>query len=301
MDSPVLASYCSELVPPQEPLAFAVNEGLLDRKTFEVSNAGLLLFSENPQSKFPKRCGCKVVFYDTKLLKPEREHLKKNIPLSGPIYHLIHETSKIVSEIMSNISIMSPEGMKKIDYPPEAIWEVLVNAFIHRDYSISDDVHVVIFQNRIEIVSPGRLPGFVTTDNYLDVRYSRNPKIVRNLARYKNPPNKDLGEGLNTAFQKMKEWRLKPPTLVEENNSVKVTISHTPLATPEEIVLEYLASHGEIKNKIARELTGIHSENQMKEVFYRLRDRGLIERVPERRGNAAVWRKITTENTAKTD
>ena len=68
----------------------------------------------------------------------------------------------------------------------------MVNAIIHRDYAIADDVQVRIFDNRIEIESPGKLPGFVTVDNILDVRYSRNKQIVRTLARYKTLPNKDM-------------------------------------------------------------------------------------------------------------
>ncbi|WP_018391601.1 ATP-binding protein [Ancylobacter sp. FA202] len=291
VDSKVLAEFCAEITPPQEPLAFCVNEGLIDRKSYVPNSAGVLLFNENPQAVFPRRCGIKIVFYDTRQIVPEREHLKKNITISGPLYNLIHRAVAEIQSIMSNISIQTKDGYKKVDYPPEAIWEILVNAVIHRDYSIADDIQVVIFQDRIEIRSPGRLPGFVTTENFLDVRYSRNSKIVRCLARYKTPPNKDLGEGLNTAFQKMKEWKLQSPKLQEENNYVVVTIPHTPLASPEELIIEYLANNEEIRNKLARDLTGIRSENQMKEVFYRLRDRGLIERVPGKKGNAAAWRK----------
>jgi len=290
VDSNQIKNFCINLTPPQDPLAYCVNEGLADRKNFEPNCAGVLLFSDNPQAVFPKRCGIKVVFYDTRLEKPEREHLKKNMMISGPLYEVAHAAAKEVTDVMSNINIMTSEGMKKISYPPEAIWEVLVNAIIHRDYSIADDVQIVIYQNRIEISSPGRLPGFVTTTNYLDVRYSRNPKIVRCLAKYKDPPNKDLGEGLNTAFQKMKEWKLKEPILMEDGNYVRVVISHTPLATAEELVLEFLQLNQEIKNKQAREISGIHSENEMKNVFYRLRDQGLIERVPGKEGNAAAWR-----------
>jgi ATP-dependent DNA helicase RecG len=292
VDSDEMARFCAELIPAQEPLAFCVNEGLIDRKTFSPCVAGLLLYGDNPSASFPKRCAVKIVFYDTKLEKPEREHLKINESISGPLYQLAHKTAARVAEIMSSISIMGPDGLKTVDYPPEAIWEILVNALIHRDYSIADDVQVIIYQNRIEIRSPGKLPGFVTTENYLDVRYSRNAKIVRSLARYKNPPNKDLGEGLNTAFDKMKEWRLKDPVLREEGNYVIVTIPHTPLATPEEMVIEYLGKYPEIRNADAREMTGIHSENQMKDVFYRLRDKGLIERVPGKLGNAAAWKRV---------
>lgn len=289
VDSKEMQSFAGDLLPPVEPLSYCVNEGLVDRKTFAPNCAGVLLFSDRPQPIFPRRCAIKIIFYDTRQEVPEREHLKINRSVEGPLYQQIHEAAQLVTEIMSSISIMTPEGLQRVKYPPEAIWEILVNSVIHRDYSIADDIQILIFQNRIEIKSPGKLPGFVTTENFLDVRYSRNSKIVRSLAKYKEPPNKDLGEGLNTAFDKMKEWKLKSPTLVEEGNYVVVTIPHTPLASPEELVMGYLRKHPNIQNKQAREITGIKSENQMKDVFYRLRDKGLIRRIEGRRGNAAAW------------
>ena len=168
--------------------------------------------------------------------------------------------------------------------------EIIVNAIIHRDYSISDDVQVRIFDNRIEVVSPGKLPGYVSVDNILNARYARNSKIVRNLARYPNPPNKDLGEGLNTAFQKMKEWRLREPEIVEDGTYVRVTIPHIPLATPTEAILEFLKNSETITNRQAREITGIRSENLVKIEFYKLRDEKLLEMVPGLKGPAAAWR-----------
>ena len=78
------------------------------------------------------------------------------------------------------------------------------NAVIHRDYSIADDIQIQIFNNRIIVKSPGKLPGLVTVDNILDSRFSRNSKIVRILNKYKNPVNKDMGEGLN--FKKWKNF-----------------------------------------------------------------------------------------------
>jgi len=188
---------------------------------------------------------------------------------------------------MSEISIWTVDGLKKVSYPPEAIWEIVVNAIIHRDYSVADDVHIRIFDNRIEVQSPGRLPGFVTVENILDVRYSRNKQIVRTLSRYRSPPNKDMGEGLNTAFQKMKEWKLKDPTVEESQNMVVVTIPHTPLAKPEELVIEFLKRNERITNKQGRELTGIKSENAMKKVFYSLRDENIIEMIPK--GAKTEW------------
>ncbi|MFY9641399.1 MAG: ATP-binding protein, partial [Rhodomicrobium sp.] len=171
-----------------------------------------------------------------------------------------------------------------------AIWETIVNAVIHRDYSISDDIHILIFDNRIEINSPGRLPGYVNVKNILDARYSRNPKIVRTLNRYKTPPNKDLGEGLNTTFQKMKEWGLKEPWIEEQGNYVKVVLPHSPLAAPTEAILDFLQHEDLITNRQARELTGIRSENLVKIEFYKLRDEGLLERVPDLHGPKSAWR-----------
>jgi len=194
---------------------------------------------------------------------------------------------------MSNVKIWTPKGLDTVNYPQETIWEILVNAVIHRDYSISDDVHILIFNNRIEIISPGKLPGYVTEENILEARYSRNTKVVRTLNRYKNPPNKDMGEGLNTAFQKMKDWRLKEPTIKVEGNYVKATIAHSPIASPEETIIEFLDHNSQIKNRQGRELTGIRSENSMKRVFYKLRDEGQIKPVMSKNGRTIVaWSKV---------
>lgn len=111
------------------------------------------------------------------------------------------------------------------------------------------------------------------------------------MNRYKDAPNKDMGEGLNTAFQKMKEWKLKPPVIEEDGNYIKVTIRHAPRALPAEAILAWLETHPEITNAQARILTGIKSENAVKKEFYKLRDQGAIERVPDKGGGQAAWRK----------
>jgi len=62
--------------------------------------------------------------------------------------------------------------------------------------------------------------------------------------------------------------------------------------------MQYLQTHDEITNSIGRELSGIKSENTMKEVFYRLRDRDLLEQVPDKFGNKAAWRRtVKASNT----
>jgi ATP-dependent DNA helicase RecG len=292
VDSPSLTAFLADYSPTTDPLELSLNKNLVDRKTFKPKVAGLLLFATEPASLVPKKCSVRIIRYETKEDDPDRDHLGPIESVEGPLYQLIHRTVERVTSIMSAISVWTTDGPKAMAYPPETLWEIVVNALIHRDYSMSDDVQVLIFDNRIEVLSPGRLPAFVTKENILEVRYARNPKVVGMLSRYKNPPNKDIGEGLNTAFQKMKDWRLRSPEIVDEGNYVRVLIPHAPLATPQEAIMEFIAKHGIITNRQARDITGIKSENAVKSEFYKLKDAGLIEMIPELKGNKAAWRPL---------
>lgn len=292
VDSPVLADFLAGYSPSTDPLDLSLNKGLIDRRSFKPKVAGLLLFSRDPAGAVPRKCSIRIARYETKEDDPERDHLGLTETIEGPLYDLIHGAVARVTEIMSGINVWTTDGPKAMAYPPETLWEIVVNAVIHRDYSMSDDVQILIFDNRIEVLSPGRLPAFVTKENILDVRYARNPKVVGMLSRYKNPPNKDMGEGLNTAFRKMKDWKLRQPEINDEGNYVRVVIPHAPLATPQESIMEFIGKHGTITNRQARDITGIKSENAVKSEFYKLRDAGLIEMIPELKGNRAAWRPI---------
>jgi ATP-dependent DNA helicase RecG len=109
------------------------------------------------------------------------------------------------------------------------------------------------------------------------------------------PLQRFLGEGLNTAFQKMKEWRLREPEISEDGNYVRVTIPQIPLAAPTEAILEFLQTNATITNRQAREITGIKSENLVKIEFYKLRDEGLLQMVPGLRGSAAAWQRTNKQ------
>ena len=112
------------------------------------------------------------------------------------------------------------------------------------------------------------------------------------INKFEDPPNRDIGEGLNTAFEAMRRLKLRIPEIQENENSVTVYIYHEPLASPEETVLKYLDKKVSITNSEARVITGIKSENTMKQVFNRLRNQGLIELVPDRHGANSAWQKV---------
>jgi ATP-dependent DNA helicase RecG len=289
-NSTVLLQFLLDVIPTAEPEPWLQKQLLLREGRPTV--AGILLFAEEPQAILPKRSGVKIYRYQTREAQGSRATLAFDpITIEGCVYNQTFEAVRIAVEVVQGIKILAASGLEQIQYPVEALHEIITNAVLHRDYSLPADILVRIFDNRIEIESPGTLPGHVTVDNILEEQFARNGSIVRLINKFPNPPNKDVGEGLNTAFEAMHRLRLKPPTIEESENSVIVTIRHEPLASPEETVLEYLQTHAEITNSIARGLTGITSENSMKNVFYRLRDRGLIEQVAGKRGPLSAWRR----------
>ena len=215
------------------------------------------------------------------------------ISVEGCAYDLIKKAVDITKDIISNIQVLGTRGLEPVIYPTETLHEVITNAVLHRDYSLADDVHVRIFDNRVEVESPGRLPAHITTENILNERFARNGNLVRVINKFPDPPNKDVGEGLNTAFEAMRSLHLKDPVFLVPENSVIVQIKHEKLASAEDIIMEYLDNPDNkyITNRVARGLTGIRSENSMKTVVLRLRDRKLIEPVPGRSGFASAWQK----------
>lgn len=294
---PVL-EFLVNVIPSAEPDEWLKKQQLL--REGKPTVAAILLFAEEPQAVLPKRCGVKIYRYRTSEEEGTRDTLASDpVTIEGHLYVQIKKAVARTTELVEGIQKLGTKGLEAISYPPETLHEIVTNALLHRDYSIPVDVHIRIFDNRIEVESPGRLPGHVTPQNILQEQFARNGSLVRIINKFPNPPNKDVGEGLNTAFAAMSRLRLKPPLIMEVESGVVVKIRHEALASPEESVMEYLNTHSEIVNRIGRQITGITSENSMKNVFYRLRNSGLIEPVPGRTGFASAWQKRRTRATGR--
>jgi ATP-dependent DNA helicase RecG len=290
-ESEKLATFIKQVVPMQTPSIFVRKQALVRQNQPVV--AGVLLFAEEPQAVLPKS-GVKLFRYKT-TGEPTRDALVDPEPIEGTTYDVIYASVNKTVAMMEGVQRLGPKGFESVVYPHKALHEIVTNAVLHRDYSIAADVQIRVFENRIEVESPGRLPGHVTTRNILKTQFSRNGALVRLIHKFPNPPNKDVGEGLNTAFDEMKKSRLKPPIIRETENSVIVEIRHDRLASPEETIMDYLANHTEITNRVARELTAIASENTMKTIFLRLARSHLIKQVPGRRGAASAWQKYSAD------
>jgi ATP-dependent DNA helicase RecG len=252
--------------------------------------AAVLLFAEEPQAILPKRSGLKVYRYKTSAEDGTRETLDTD-PLSvdGNLYNQIKHAVLETTSVIESVRLHTSDGLVSVSYPKEAIHEIITNAVIHRDYSITDDIHIRIFDNRVEVLSPGTLPGHVTAQNILSERFARNPTIVRLINKFPEPPNKDVGEGLNTAFESMRNLKLKPPEIQQLGGYVSVVLKHESLATPEEAILIYLINNEEIANRNARDVCFIRSENKMKRILQGMVANGLLEPVPGRTRYTAAY------------
>lgn len=285
-DSIVWKLFKDNIVPDIDAEAWLKKQRLLVGNKLTI--AALLLFSDEPQVCLAKRSSIKIFRYQTSG-EAERDTLV-GVPVTveGCAYNQIYEAVKKTKEIIESIRKFQ-KGFEAIEYPEETLHEIITNAVLHRDYSIVIDIQIRIFDNRVEVESPGKLPGYVTVNNILTAQSARNPKIVRLINKFPEAPNKDVGEGLNTAFEAMAKLRLKEPVIEETDNSVLVIIRHEKLASPEELVVDYLLQNDRITNRIGRNITGIKSENSMKRIFWKLRDAGMIYMVGA--GSAAAWKK----------
>ena len=265
-----------EVVPASEPEPWLRKQQLIidDKPTV----ADLLLFADEPQSILQKRSGIKVYKYNTKAKEGTRETLAFDpISIEGSAYRQIFSSIDKTVEIIESIRIMTPKGLQPAHYPRTAIHEVITNAVIHRDYSILDDIHVRIFDNRVEVLSPGTLPAHITVDNILSERYARNGIIVRLINKFPNAPNKDVGEGLNTAFDAMRNMNLKDPVISQSGEYVRVELRHELLGTPQELIMQFLDAHEFIANREARAICNIDSENRMKHILQGLTRAKMLE------------------------
>ena len=288
--SKIVDSFIRQVVPSTKPEKWLRKQLLIRDDSPTV--AGVLLFSDEPQVLLPKRSGLKVYRYKTTDKEGFREVLAFTPKtVEGSVYTQIQEAVRLTVELVEEIPKLGSKSLEAINYPKETLHEIITNAVIHRDYSIADDVHIRIFDNRVEVQSPGGLPGHVTVENILDERFARNGSVVRILNKFPDPPNQDVGEGLNTAFRAMHTLGLKEPTILEKDNSVTVIIKHEPLASAEEIIMDYLEKNESINNAKAREICHIPRDYQIKTIFGRMVKAGLIEQVPGTKTAGTAYRK----------
>ncbi|OGX37903.1 MAG: hypothetical protein A3C53_05835 [Omnitrophica WOR_2 bacterium RIFCSPHIGHO2_02_FULL_68_15] len=179
------------------------------------TKAAVLLFAEDPSGLMAAKAHIRVFHYkgDHVVHGPDPNLLKPPKTLGGPLIRQIGDALEYVVDELATGVRMGPHGFEIVQrYPVRVLREAMTNAVIHRDYHLEQDIQVRIFDDHIEIESPGLFPGPMTTTNLLTAGpFNRNSLIVNHLREFPNPPNLDAGEGVRMMFQTMDKAGLYVP------------------------------------------------------------------------------------------
>lgn len=190
----------------------------------KLTNAGVLLFAQNPTRFIPSARVRFLRFDGTEMGTGKDLNIIKDQTFEGPLARVIDGIQAAVRSQLREFQFLNHEGVFVAvpEYPEFAWLEGIVNAVTHRNYAIAGDyIRVSMFDDRLEILSPGKLPNIVTVDNMLYTRYSRNPKIARVLAEMGWV--RELNEGVKRIYKEMRSFYLKDP-LFDEPSDISVRL-----------------------------------------------------------------------------
>lgn len=193
-----------------------------------LTNAGVILFAKDPSVIFP--CTrIRVVKYEGTYAKTgENLNTIKDESFRMPLYKAILSAQNFIRTQLRDFNHLTSEGIfEKVPEYPEFAWiEGLTNAGIHRNYAMQGEhIKIFIFDDRMEIRSPGKLAGLVTLENMKNVRYARNPKISETMAQLGLV--KELNEGVSRIYEEMERFFLESPKYeINQGDILKLTLKN---------------------------------------------------------------------------
>lgn len=186
--------------------------------------AGVLLFAQEPARWLPRAGVDFLKFEGTEVNLGGAFNLVKREDLSDPLPRLIRRAWEVIEpHIRTRHRLQGLEMVGQPEYPDFAWREIVVNAIAHRDYSITGtSIQVRIFDDRLEVESPGGLPGIVTVENIRQRHFSRNPVLVGVLRTWHYI--EELGFGIDRVFRAMEDIGAPPPKIADDHGVVTVTL-----------------------------------------------------------------------------
>lgn len=202
-----------------EEVLKSLNVAVEEDKKVNFNNAGVLFFAENP-SDFLSNNLITCVRFNGKT-KTSGIIDRKDFE-NGFLRNVEAALEFVKRNTRTAAKIIEFERVEKEEYPYEAVREGVLNAVMHRDYLIKNaPVHVNIYDDRIEIISPGSLPKGVTLENLGEVSVPRN-EVFADLVLRTGLIDK-LGTGIKRMKVMMKEYGLEKPEFEEIDDLFKVT------------------------------------------------------------------------------
>lgn len=258
--------------------------------------SGVLLFSEYPQHWLPQTG---VVFAKFVGKTPRGENglagYTRREELTGPLPRLIESAWNLVwSEMAVSAVVQGLEREEKHEYPQFAVREAIVNAICHRDYRLKGRrIEIRMYADRLEVISPGGLPGFITVENIKDEHFSRNPRIVNGLFQWGYI--EELGLGIDRMMEVMKQAGHRPPYFDARPYSFAVTLYNArERQKPPEWTrntnhrqakaLQYIRDNGAITNREYRQLSAGVSAETLRLDLADMVEKGILLKVGSKKG-----------------
>ncbi len=192
-----------------------------------VTVAGLLLFGKNPKRLLPQAGIDAVAYPGTERGYEARERLTAYGPMTalygteGVIENgIVEQTIEFIRRnTVIKEHLETGKRIKRQSYPDESIREAIVNALVHRDYMLSgSDIELSIFEDRIEIISPGKLPNTITIDRMkAGCRAARNQLLKDIMRDYGYMEHMGLGVP-RKIIKLMREQNKTEPELIEDRD-----------------------------------------------------------------------------------
>jgi ATP-dependent DNA helicase RecG len=165
----------------EQSYEFLIKRGCLKRvdAKLQLTYAAILLFGRFPQQWLPN-----ATILAGRFPGPTLSNLYIKRDITGNLPDQLRQAGDFLrANLKTVVRVVGLQHQESLEYPFEAVRELLVNAVAHRDYNLQgDNIHLNIFSNRLEISSPGTLPGPVTLKNLLDARFARNAIISQVLS-----------------------------------------------------------------------------------------------------------------------
>lgn len=229
LDGALLANY-SRRIGSTDPFG-VLEDRTLSRPPDQLTASAVLLFAERPQRYFPNAFVRVSRFKGTVREAGRQLNLIEDVRCEGPIPRVITAARDAIRRLQPKRWALTDMGeFGEVATVPEDAWlEGLVNAVVHRSYSLEGDhIHVDIFDNRIEIFSPGRFPHIVELADPTSIRrYARNPRIVRVCFDLKLC--QEMGEGIRRIFGEMRRAMLQDPLYRQDMSGVTLTLASAPM------------------------------------------------------------------------
>lgn len=267
-----------------------------ENSTYRPTVAGLLLFGREPQRLLPSAEILLARYQGTEMSDAFiRDTARGSLP-----DQIRAAEAFLVTNMRKGARIADFKRDEKLEYPLSAVREAIVNAVAHRDYQIrGEEIRVLMFSDRIQVYSPGRLPGHITVENIVEERFARNEVIVQVLTDMGFVER--LGYGIDRILRQMREAGLPKPQFAETANGFRVTLRgageefvaggpdrdryrNLPLNERQNAALQFLHQNNRITNRDYHELYPDVSDETIRRDLADLVEAGLLLKMGDRRG-----------------